>query len=115
MSGLGRKKALPKVVSFRPAWLDENIEGTKVSMWLRPDPSDKGRGTCTLCPAPNSFSINEGLKAVKQHFSTAKHQRFLTASQTESNCVKSHLFSANCMEDKNSFFLCCPRASVPNH
>ena len=79
MSG-GRKSA-PKVKGFRGEWLHMTIDGTKASLWLKPS-KDTGRALCSLCPAPNSFSINEGWKAVKQHFSTKMHQNNLIAAQT---------------------------------
>ena len=78
----GGKKRKVKVVRFLSSWLDNSIEGHKVSMWLRPDSTDKSRAICSFCPSPNSFSINEGWKAVKQHSTTAKHQENLRASQT---------------------------------
>ena len=80
-AGKKRKRAV-KVSSFIPGWLDKAIDGNKVSVWLKPDPEKKGKATCTLCPAPNSFSINEGWKAIKQHSDTNKHQENLNASQT---------------------------------
>ena len=80
-AGKKRKMAV-KVSSFIPGWMDKAIDGNKVSVWLKPDPEKKGKAICTLCPAPNSFSINEGWKAIKQHSDTNKHQENLNASQT---------------------------------
>ena len=80
--GVGKKKRVVKVASFIPSWLDKAIDGCKVSVWLKPDPENKGKAVCTLCPAPNSISVNEGWKAINQHSDTKKHQDNLKASQT---------------------------------
>ena len=80
--GGGVKKRGVKVAKFLSSWLANAIEGHKVSVWLKPDVENKSRAICTLCPAPNSFSIHEGWKAVKQHSNTAKHKENLEASQT---------------------------------
>ena len=70
-----------KVARFLPVWLDRTIDGHRVSLWLLPDPNDKGRACCSLCPKPNSFSITEGFKSVNQHYSTAKHKENLKSAQ----------------------------------
>ena len=60
--GVGKKKRVVKVARFIPSWLDKAIDGCKVSVWLKPDTENKGKAVCTHCPAPNSFSVNEGWK-----------------------------------------------------
>ena len=52
-----------------------------VSLWLLPDPNNKDRACCSLCPKPNSFSITEGFKSVNHHYSTAKHKENLKSAQ----------------------------------
>lgn len=78
----GNKKARIKVKRFKPEWLDQTIEGSKASLWLKPDVSDSGRALCTVCPAPCYFKINEGWAAVKQHGKYKKHMDNLKMSQT---------------------------------
>ena len=68
------KKRKVKVARFLPSWLDMTIQGQSVSTWLAPDPETMSRAICTLCPNNSTFSINEGWKAVKQHYKTVKHQ-----------------------------------------
>ena len=86
-----KKKARLKVAQFIPGWLERSIDGQRVAMWLQPDPDKKDRATCTLCPKPNSFSINEGWKSVTQHNSTAKHKTNLAASQQNPDFKQVHL------------------------
>ena len=75
----GPKKKV-KVAKFLPKWLEMSIDGHKVSRWLTPDPADPAKGVCLLCPAPNSFSINEGWKSITQHNSGVKHQKNMELS-----------------------------------
>ena len=79
MSGGGGSR---KVKSFLSGWLQDSIDGQKAGAWLKPDSQDSGRGICTVCPAPNSFSINQGWKSVKQHFCTKMHQDNMKSAQT---------------------------------
>lgn len=92
---MSKGKARIKVAKFLPAWLDMSIDGEKVSRWLTPDPKDKTRAMCLLCPSPNSFSITEGWKAVKQHNSTRKHSDNMEASQKNPEFRQVGSFSDN--------------------
>ena len=78
----GSRKGKVKVKSFLPSWLHQSIDGHKAGAWLKPDSKDSGRGLCSVCPAPNSFSINQGWKSVKQQFGTKMHQEHLKSAQT---------------------------------
>ena len=79
--GMAGPKKRMKVARFLSSWLDMTLDGQKVSRWLKPDPEDKSRATCLFCPSPNTFSITEGWKAVRQHNKTAKHMENMEASQ----------------------------------
>jgi hypothetical protein len=41
---------------------------------------------CSPCPSPNSFSINEGWKAVTQHNNGVKHQKNMESSMKNPQC-----------------------------
>ena len=69
-----RGKRSQKVKSFLKSWLEQSIEGTKTSLWLKPDPANSLRAVCTVCPAVTSFSINEGWKAIIQHNNGKQHK-----------------------------------------
>ena len=71
-----------KVKRFKSAWLNETIDGVRVSSWLIADPRDPQKGKCTVCPPPSdspftgrSFSIAEGISAIKKHFKNKIHQK----------------------------------------
>ena len=53
--GVGKKKRVVKVASFIPSWLDKAIDGCKVSVWLKPDPENKGKAVCTFVLPPTVF------------------------------------------------------------
>ena len=67
---------------FKSSWLDESVDGTKVRLWCRPDPSNPQRAQCLLCP-DTSFNIGEGFTAIRAHSNRKKHQDQLKASQTD--------------------------------
>ena len=50
--GEGKKKRGVKVAKFIPGRLDKAIDGCKVSVWLKPDPENKGKAVCTLMACP---------------------------------------------------------------
>ena len=68
------KKREEKVAKFLPKWLSMTIQGVLLSTWLAPDPANTSRAMCTMCPKNPTFSINDGRKAIKQHYNTSKHQ-----------------------------------------
>jgi len=74
------KRRKVKVAKFKPSWLDMTIQGQSVATWLAPDSENMQRASCTLCRNDVTFNINEGWKAVKQHYKTAKHQESLDSS-----------------------------------
>ena len=63
-----------------PRLSDVPIYWCRVSVRLKPHPEYKGKSVCTICSAPNSFSVIEGWKAVKQRIDTKKHQDILPVS-----------------------------------
>ena len=77
-----RGKRSQKVKSFLKSWLEQSIEGTKTSLWLKPDPANSLRAVCTVCPAVTSFSINEGWKVIIQHNNGKQHKEKLSECQT---------------------------------
>ena len=68
------KKRKEKVARFLPKWLNITMQEVLLSTLLAPDPVNTSRATCTMCPNNPTFSINDGRKAIKQHYKTAKHQ-----------------------------------------
>jgi hypothetical protein len=80
-----QKVKRPKVKGFKLEWLDQTIEGSKTSLWLKPDVSVSSRALCTVCPAPCSINTNEGWAAVKQHGKSKKHVKYLEMSQSNPN------------------------------
>ena len=82
MGGRGRGGNSRKVKRFKSSWLDESVDGTKVRLWCRPDPSNPQRAQCLLCP-DTSFNIGEGFTAIRAHSNRKKHQDQLKASQTD--------------------------------
>jgi hypothetical protein len=90
---MSKGKPRVKVAMFLPKWLDKSIDGEKVSRWLTPDLMDKTRAMCLLCPSPNSFSITEGWRAVKQHNTTKKHVENMEVSQRNPDFRQVGLFS----------------------
>ena len=71
-----------KVKTFKPEWLEDYLDGVQVKTWLTADPTAPNRARCLVCPAPasspsgfSSFSIGEGVSAIKTHSKTNKHQK----------------------------------------
>ena len=50
---------------FKSSWLDESVDGTKVRLWCRPDPTNPQRAQCLLCP-DTTFTIGEGFTAISR-------------------------------------------------
>ena len=48
---MGKKK----VKAFKLGWLENNIEGQKVSMWLKADPNNVEKALCKICPCVTIF------------------------------------------------------------
>ena len=57
----GNKKARIKVKRFKPEWLDQTIEGSKASLWLKPDVfTPGGRSAPCVQPRATSRSMRAG-------------------------------------------------------
>ena len=81
-AGKVTKKRKRKVKTFKRSWMLNTISGTKVSLWLKPDPKNLARAICRVCPAVTSFSINEGWSHIVQHNKGKLHNEKLLESQT---------------------------------
>ena len=81
--GKVNKKRKSKVKTLKRAWMLKTINGTKVSLWLKPDPQNLARAICSVCPAVTSFSINEGWSHIVQHNKGKFHTERLKESQTD--------------------------------
>ena len=85
-TGDNRKDAGGKITKKRKrkkSWMLNTINGTKVSLWLKPDPKNLARAICCVCPAVTSFSINEGWSHIVQHNKGKLHNEKLLESQTD--------------------------------
>ena len=74
-----KKRSKIKVKSFKKEWLENCIEGSKVSMWLTPNSKFPGNFFCSVCPG---YTHQEGWASIKQHGKGKLHKRNLELSQT---------------------------------
>jgi hypothetical protein len=77
-----KKRSKLKVKYFKREWMHQTIDGAKVTLWLQPDPKNKGNFLCTVCPGGVSRSCNEGWAAIRQHCRGKSHKENLEKSQT---------------------------------
>jgi hypothetical protein len=78
-----KKRMKIKVKSFKKEWIENCNEGSKVSMWLKPNSKIPGNFFCSVCPGGGQgYTHQEGWASIKQHGKGKLHKKNLELSQT---------------------------------